>query len=351
MLRTALLIPIYEPEEISIDFLRLFKKEDFDRFLVVNDGSGPSFEPIFKRIEEETVFEVVSYEGNKGKGFALRHGISILKEENPSLIVTADGDGQHAYKDILRIRDAGLAHPSALIMGNRLFGKDIPLASKIGHVLANYTFQFATKKRVDDTQTGLRGIPSCLFELALKTPGNRYDYEHDFLIEAAKCGHIVNIGVEAIYINKNANSHFRPVLDTLIIHKKVLLMILVSLIAALIDLGCFYYFSNSVFTASRTETVFLSVLNARAISGLFRFLAYFFFFTNREHGVRRYLGRYAVRFTSLLILSACFTYVFSYLPVPLLVAKLLADILTLIGEHAFARLYTYFALQSDMPIA
>ena len=351
MVHTALLIPIFEPEEISVDFLRTFKKGDFNRFLVVNDGSSFAFDRIFEKIEEETVFEVVSYSENRGKGYALRYGIELLKKDNPGLIVTADGDGQHAYKDILRVRDAGLAHPKALIMGNRLFGKDIPLASKIGHLMANYTFQFATKKRVDDTQTGLRGIPSCLFDLALKTPGDRYDYEHDFLIEAANEGEIVNIGIEAIYIDKNANSHFRPFLDTVIIHKKVLLMILFSAVAAAADFSWFFYFSSRVFLGSPAETVFLSSICARAISGVLRFMLYFVFVANHDHGVKRYLSRYMCRFFLLLVFSACLTYVFSYLPIPLLVAKLLADMTLLLGEHIFARLYTFFALKDSKPTA
>ena len=101
----ALLIPIYEPTEKVLPFLKEFQKEDFDHFLVVDDGSGESYRPIFDSIAAETVFPVHSYPGNKGKGHALKEGIALLLKQYPELdtIVTADGDGQHLRKDILRV--------------------------------------------------------------------------------------------------------------------------------------------------------------------------------------------------------------------------------------------------------
>ena len=106
----ALLIPIYEPTDRVVPFLKQFQKEDFDAFLVVNDGSGERYDAIFKQIEEETIFPVIGYDVNYGKGYALKHGMRHLIKQHPDLdyIVTADGDGQHLRQDILKVSDYNL---------------------------------------------------------------------------------------------------------------------------------------------------------------------------------------------------------------------------------------------------
>ncbi|MBO4541432.1 MAG: glycosyltransferase, partial [Bacilli bacterium] len=126
---SALLVPIYEPNDKVVPFLKSFQPGDFDFFLVVDDGSGKDYEARFQQIAEETVFSVLSYPKNHGKGHALKTGFRKLFEEHPDLevVVTADGDGQHAYPDILRVKKVGAQHPESLTIGCRDFSlPDVP---------------------------------------------------------------------------------------------------------------------------------------------------------------------------------------------------------------------------------
>ncbi len=344
MSKHALLIPIYEPDGSSLVFLRTFKQGDFDRFLVIDDGSGERFKAIFDEIAATTVFEVIGYPVNKGKGFALKHGFARLLEKDPDLdyVITADGDGQHAYEDILRVKESAIEHPGCVIMGNRVFDKkSVPIASKIGHFLASISFKGVSRQKIDDVQTGLRGIPSALFPLALETPGNRYDYEHDFLLEASKVADIVSVDIKAIYIDNNRGSHFHPIRDTLIIHKHVLLYILASVGSWGIDLGLFYLFSTYVFTGNAEQQVFISTLLARIISGFGNFLLLFFFVFDRRRGFAQKLGKYATLFVINLCLSGGLTYAFKFLPAALTFIKFVVDAVISIVNYFINRIWVF----------
>lgn len=328
MSKRAILIPIYEPDATSLPFLRHFKKEDFDAFLVIDDGSGEAYASIFQSIAEETPFEVVSYPENKGKGFALKHGFKILLKKHPDLdaIVTADGDGQHAYADILHVRDVADENPGIIVMGNRLFDENnVPIASKIGHLFANISFRGVSKQKIRDVQTGLRAIPSSLFTLALQTPGNRYDYEHDFLLDAAKTTRILPIDIEAIYIDNNRASHFRPVRDTLIIYKRILGYSIAFLLTWGTDLAIFYLLSTFVLTANLEQQVIVSALLSRYASGLLAFPVLIFFVFDRRIRLARKLIWTGAFLTASWIACGLLTYAFTFTGGALTLIKFIVD--------------------------
>lgn len=214
-MKIALLIPIYEPSELVLPFLQTFKEGDFADFLVVDDGSGEKYRSIFQEIAKTTVFRVLSYENNQGKGFAMKFGLRFLMKEGNDLdgIVTGDGDGQHCYEDILRMRDALMESPEALTVGVRDISV-MPPKSRSGNVWTARFFHFFSGKRIDETQTGLRGIPSCLFPLFLGVKGTRYEFEMNFLLAAAKIRPLEQLPIQTIYIDNNAGSHFRPFMDS-----------------------------------------------------------------------------------------------------------------------------------------
>ncbi|MCR5348007.1 MAG: bifunctional glycosyltransferase family 2/GtrA family protein [Bacilli bacterium] len=236
----ALLIPIYEPSDRVLPFLKTFKKEDFDAFLVVDDGSGEKYRQIFDEIAKETPFCVVSHDKNLGKGQALKTGISYLMEhyEDLEFIVTADGDGQHLRKDILRIKKKALEHPGQLVIGARDFSK-APPKSASGNIWSARFFRFATGMKVSDCQTGLRALPKESFSLALETYGNRFEYEMNFLMKAARPFEVEEAKITTVYEENNKGTHFRPVMDSFRIMGEPIAYLLVALISFGIDILAF----------------------------------------------------------------------------------------------------------------
>jgi glycosyltransferase involved in cell wall biosynthesis len=337
-MKQALVIPIYQPNEKVLPFLATFKKDDFALLLVVDDGSGVSYQPIFDAIKALKTFEVLSYPKNGGKGHALKTAFHFLAEHHPEIsgVVTADGDGQHAYKDILAFRDALNAHPDSLVMGVRDFsGKDVPSHNRIGNRLSALYFRLATGVKLGDTQTGLRAIPSALFPLALESKGERYEYEMNFLLEAVKEAPLIQVGIETIY-DGNKSSHFHPFRDSLRIYKTPILYLFVALLSEGLDLGFFTLFA-SIGPNDALYKILVATVGARLLSGAFNFsLEYFLVFEN-QGGFAKKMGRYALIFFLNMGLSFGFTYAFDYLPANLTFIKFVVDFVLFVANYFVAR--------------
>ena len=243
-MKSALLVPIYEPNEKVLPFLKSFQAEDFDVFLVVDDGTREKYQKTFQQIQEQTVFDVLSYPKNRGKGHALKTGFRALLEKNPDLdiVVTADGDGQHTYPDILRVKKVGSQHPKSLTIGCRDFSlPEVPERSRFGNRFSTGFLHLSTGANVSDTQSGLRAIPKALLPLALKVPGNRYDYEMCFLTSCVKLWGIYEITIKTVYEDNNAVSHFHPMPDSMRIYRPLWIYLLVDLGRYGLSLALFHF--------------------------------------------------------------------------------------------------------------
>jgi glycosyltransferase involved in cell wall biosynthesis len=337
-MKQALLIPIYQPSDKVLPFLAQFKNGDFERMIVVDDGSGAAYQKIFSDIKKSNRFEVISYPTNGGKGHALKTAIRYLIDHCPEIqgIVTADGDGQHAYADILKIRDSLNAHPTSLIMGVRDFsGKDVPHHNKVGNHLSALYFKMATRVKLGDTQTGLRGIPANLFLLAANSQGDRYEYEMNFLLEAVREAPLEQVAIQTIY-DGNKSSHFHPIRDSIRIYKTPLLYILVALLSEVIDLGFFTLFT-AIGPSEIVYKILVATICSRLLSGAFNFtLEYFLVFEN-EGGFAKKLGKYALIFFLNMGLSFGLTYAFNFLPTNLTFIKFVVDLVLFIANYFVAR--------------
>ena len=60
--------------------------------IIVNDGSTDETESILERYPELTI---ITYSGNKGKGYAIRTGFKKALEQGFENAITIDSDGQH----------------------------------------------------------------------------------------------------------------------------------------------------------------------------------------------------------------------------------------------------------------
>lgn len=340
----ALVIPIYQPNEQVLPFLSQVGMKDFAKVFVVDDGSGEAYQSIFDQIATLPNFEVLSYSKNGGKGHALKTAFAQAnKEFGPSLqgIVTADGDGQHAYNDVLKVRDALLAHPTSLVMGVRNFsGKDVPAHNRMGNRISAFYFRLATGVKLGDTQTGLRGIPANLFALALSSKGERYEYEMNFLMEAVREADLCQVGIQTIY-DGNKSSHFHPVRDSFRIYRTPIVYGLVALSSWAIDLGLFTLFA-AVGPSDALYEILVATIGARLISGAFNFtMENFFVFNNEDGHLATRLARYLIVFFINMSLSFGLTYAFKALPANLTVIKFVVDAFLFVVNYFVSRSWIF----------
>lgn len=325
-MKTALIIPIYEPTELVLPFLSKFKKGDFDYFVVVDDGSAEAFEERFLKVKELGLFTLLRLKANKGKGKAMKEALAYLLKKDPELegIVTADGDGQHAYEDILKVRDALLAHPSSLVLGTRKRA-EMPPHSQNGSWWSSFYFRMMTDVFLEDTQTGLRGIGKIHFASFMASPGSRYEFEMGFLSGVAREEEIVETPIQTIYLQDNSASHYRRVIDSIRIARFPVLYILSGVLLCFFDCLFYWLFAENCFSSSGFGQLLSGFCSASICFFLYELLTHCCLFFVRPRLKKVVLDFIVFAFLSL----ACFGigYGFESAGLALLPSRILADVL------------------------
>ncbi len=232
----VVLIPAYKPDERLIELTRELIGEGL-RVMLVDDGGKQPFAHIFDACRELGAVVAV-HAVNQGKGRALKTGINACLNTWPDItgIVTADADGQHTPKDILRLIDALEQHPGTLVLGSREFTGDVPFKSRWGNKITRFVYALASGVHVSDTQTGLRALPRESLEQMITIDGEKYEYEMNVLLKLRDMHlGVTEVPIETIYIDDNAGSHFNPVRDALRIYMVIFKYLFSSITSFAVD--------------------------------------------------------------------------------------------------------------------
>ncbi|HMG91722.1 MAG TPA: glycosyltransferase family 2 protein [Chryseolinea sp.] len=209
--KVCVLIPTYNNEQTLEQVLRDVLSFT-DQVIVVNDGSTDSTPEILKRF---TGIELVSYQKNRGKGYALRQGFQRAVEKGYDYAISIDSDGQHFAEDLPKFLQGVEEHPSAIIIGARNMGQSsVPGKSSFGNKFSNFWFWVETGLTMQDTQSGYRLYPvKQLSTINFLT--RKFEFEIEVLVRAAWSGfEIVHVPVRVFYAEKAKRiSHFRPFKD------------------------------------------------------------------------------------------------------------------------------------------
>jgi len=213
-MKICVIIPVYNSENHIADVIHSVLQYA-DNLIVVNDGSTDG---TLEKVEEtrraaslQQPFEIVSYEKNGGKGYALQQGFRRALELGFTHAITLDADGQHLASDIPVVTQKAMENPTALIIGARKFDNpNMPQGNVFANNFSNFWFMMQTAKKMPDTQTGFRVYPlQKMGRMRLFT--NRYEAELEMLVRAAWRGiPLVSQPINVYYppINERL-SHFR----------------------------------------------------------------------------------------------------------------------------------------------
>ena len=219
-----------------IELLAKLQEAGFN-MVVVNDGSGPEYDEIFKEAEKYAI--VLNHKFNLGKGAALRFGFTYvnLNAKDHNYVITCDSDGQHAVGDIIRVNDK-LHETDNVVFGVRSFGKDVPKRSRNGNFMSRLCRTLITKDYIGDDQCGLRGFPINMLYNMVSLDGDHYEYEMNVVCTLQiKKMKIEELPIETIYLDGNSSSHFRPNLDTFRIQRTIWVNAIVPLVCALLSIA------------------------------------------------------------------------------------------------------------------
>lgn len=266
----AYIIPAYNPSDSLLQTVSELSVLCRCPIIVVNDGSSLNHNEIFNSIKGLENITVLAHAVNLGKGAALKTGLNHAYCEFSNIVgvVTVDADGQHLVNDAIKVKETLECNSNSLVLGTRTFEKSVPLRSKIGNTLTCKLFSFLVGRKLNDTQTGLRGIPRSMIPELLKVESNGYEFELDMLL-LCKYGdrEIIQKSIETVYLDENKSSHFNPLVDSLKIYFVLFRFGLVSLFTALIDYTIFYI------SYHLWSWLLVSQIAARAVAMVFNYTA------------------------------------------------------------------------------
>lgn len=342
--RCIVVIPALNPEPQVTAYVSTLLDKGFRQVVVVDDGSGEAFAGTFYTLEGMEGCTVLHHEKNRGKGRALKTAFAHILNcplWEGSAVVTADADGQHSVEDVCAVAAAAAEEEHRLVMGVRdLSLPNVPTRSKIGNRVTSWAFHLLYGVRLGDTQTGLRGIPWGLLRWCAGIEGDRFEYEMNMLIRAAR-EHVElrQVSIQVIYYDNNAGSHLHTVRDAW----RVFCILMSGLgwytaaaaLSAAADVLTFWLGSAVVFRPlSNLACYWWSTLTARALSSTLNYTLnrrYVFGAKPRPRTVIRYyclwLGQLMCSYLLLLFMTVLFP------ALPPVVSKALVDILLAIGSY------------------
>lgn len=311
------LIPSLEPDERLLSYVQRLREYDLMNIVIVDDGSGEEYQPIFEELRERGCV-LLRHAENQGKGNALKTGFRYIQQQYDQVacVVTADSDGQHAAEDVYRLALEAGRHPDALVLGVRNFSESgIPPKSLLGNRVTSSMFAMLYGKRLADTQTGLRAFGPQLLAFMQGVRGSRFEYELQMLISCIQSGiPIHTLPIQVIYENGNKGTHFKAIRDSArvmrVLFSNFLRFTSSSIASAVVDLGIAWFlidFLRPILGQQDYVRILLATVIARVISIVVNYLLNKHFVFRREES-RGSLWRYLTLCAIVILLSSTGVY-------------------------------------------
>ena len=299
--KVVVLIPSLEPDEMMVRYIGELKSAGFEKIVLINDGSSKQFDEFFLSVADKVI--LLKHAVNQGKGRALKTGfhyiLNTYSEQEIVGVVTADADGQHSVEDTVKVA-LQLIRDGSFVLGTRDFNEpQVPFKSRNGNKITTIVFKLLYGKLINDTQTGLRGIPYKYLAECLKLPGERFEYEIHMLIDAVqKELPITEVLIKTIYFDSNRATHFSAVKDSVKIYKIIfsnfLKFSVSGFLSFVIDIVMFAFLTKCILGNLRIAVAtFMGTIGARTISSLCNYYLNRQIFKNKDC-IRSSIIRYYV---------------------------------------------------------
>jgi glycosyltransferase involved in cell wall biosynthesis len=189
--KVSIIIPVYNQEKQIIDLLTKIRKilkpifTDYE-LVVVNDGSIDNTLAALRKEQEElkSKVRVISYDENRGKGYAVKQGVI---QSSGDIVLFIDGDLEispeaiNNYVTELKSYDlviASKAHHFSNVVS--------PTSRKVLSKMFNLLVRVALGIRLKDTQSGMKaGKGSVLRAIFRAMLVNRYAFDVEMLVIAS----------------------------------------------------------------------------------------------------------------------------------------------------------------------
>ena len=207
-MNAAALIPAFN-EAGSIAEVVAGVREAVSHVIVVDDGSTDGTADRARAAGAEVLEHAV----NRGKGEAVRTGLTRIRSGSFTHVLLLDGDMQHLPVEAPRLLEAAEHTGADLVLGERRFNReDMPASRYHANRIGSRVLGWFIGAPVVDTQCGFRVFKvEALRRITLSARG--YEIETEMLVKVRRNGaRLTSVPVTAVYAGHR--SKLRPVRDT-----------------------------------------------------------------------------------------------------------------------------------------
>lgn len=199
-------IPAYNVENTIGDVVKRCLPH-VDKVFVCDDGSTDNT----ARVADENGAIVINHTRNLGKGSAMRTLFRLAAEQNPTVVVTIDGDGQFLPEEIPKLTSQILNHKADVVIGYRFdSATEMPVHRKFGNKLLNRVTNMASNLSFRDTQSGFRAYSNRALKL-IEFTNDGYGADAEILVNLSSKGlRISEEKVTVIYDTGGRTSNRNP---------------------------------------------------------------------------------------------------------------------------------------------
>ncbi len=219
----CIIVPVYNHAEAIQQVVKQLKPLQLPCILV-NDGSSVECSEVLQQLARQHDWVILlNRPQNGGKGAAVIDGLRWAIDNGYSHALQIDADGQHHLADIPRFIDTSKNHPHRLILGQPVFGREVPKKRLYGRQFTNLWIHINTLSlAIADGMCGFRCYPLAAVKTVLDsaTLGLRMDFDIEIVVRLYWQGlDVINLPTP-VYYPLDGVSHFKMLQDNLLISKK-----------------------------------------------------------------------------------------------------------------------------------
>jgi len=180
------------------------------RVFVVDDGS--SDETSTRARDAGAV--VLRHDHNRGKGSAIRTGLTRILDEPFTHVLFIDADFQHDPAEIPTLVERARRGAGDFVLAERELKREaMPPARFYSNVIGSRVLSFLIGVGVTDSQSGFRLVRADLLR-AVQLTGSKYEIETEMLIKLVRRGAVLDRVTVRRLQYEGARSKIRPFRDT-----------------------------------------------------------------------------------------------------------------------------------------
>jgi len=183
-------MPVYNEENTLKECLNQVVKAEMPlgtkkEIVVINDGSTDNSKKILEKLRKLNI-KIISYNKNKGKGFAIRQGI---KHATGDYIVIQDADLEYDPQDYINLITPILEKKAVVVYGSRFLGphKNLFFWNMVANKFLSFLTNILYNSTLSDMEVGYKLIPRKLI-LSLNLQEDRFGFEPEVTTKILKKG-------------------------------------------------------------------------------------------------------------------------------------------------------------------